>query len=70
MWNKNKGIHQMWDIVYVDEYVPVIKYYKDGELNKELGVHVERSFYIVSALDSGRYVDLINNKLAIKTRNG
>lgn len=42
-----------------------------GELNKKFGLYVERPFYIVSALPSGRYLDLINNRnMVIKVKNG
>ena len=42
-----------------------------GELNKKFGLYVERPFYIVSALSSGRYLDLINNRnMVIKVNNG
>ena len=35
------------------------------------GLYVERPFYIVSALPSHRYLDLINNRnMVIKTPNG
>jgi hypothetical protein len=44
---------------------------KKGELNKDFGLYVERPFYIVSALASHRYLDLINNRnMVIKTQNG
>jgi hypothetical protein len=40
-------------------------------LNEQFGLFVQRDFYIVSALSSGRYLDLINNRNAvIKTPNG
>jgi hypothetical protein len=44
---------------------------KKGELNKKFGLYVERPFYIISKLSSGRYLDLINNRnMVIKTQNG
>ena len=43
---------------------------KKGELNEDFGVYVERDFYIVSRMKTGRYLDLISNKFVIKTRNG
>jgi hypothetical protein len=53
--------------VYVDEYSEP----KKGELNEQFGLFVQRDFYIVSALPSGRYLDLINNRNAVlKTSNG
>jgi hypothetical protein len=53
--------------VYADEYSEP----KKGELNGQFGLFVQRDFYIVSALSSGRYLDLINNRnVVIKTPNG
>jgi hypothetical protein len=43
--NKVNGLHQQWDIIYVDEYPDEPK---KGELNKDFGLYVERDFYIVS----------------------
>jgi len=66
--NKNGKIHQRWRIVYVDEYE---KEPTKGQLNKKFGLYVERDFYIVTAMDSKRYLDLINNRnMVIKTQNG
>jgi len=66
--NKNGKIHQRWKIVYVDEYE---KEPTKGQLNKKFGLYVERDFYIVTAMDSKRYLDLINNRnMVIKTQNG
>jgi len=39
-------------------------------LNKEFGLYVERPFHVVSAMRSGRYLDAIDGKLVVKTRNG
>lgn len=40
-------------------------------MNEQFGLFVERDFYVVSALPSGRYLDLINNRnMVIKTPNG
>jgi hypothetical protein len=40
-------------------------------LNEQFGLFVERDFYVVSAMASGRYVDIINNRnMVIKTPNG
>jgi len=66
--NKNGQVHQRWKVIYADEYPnePV-----KGELNKKFGLYVERPFYIISALKSNRYLDLINNRnMVIKTPNG
>jgi len=68
VWAKHKGLNQQWDVTYVDEYEEEPK---KGELNERFGLYVERPFYIVSALPSHKYLDVINsNKLAIKTPNG
>jgi hypothetical protein len=66
--NKNGKTHQRWSVTYVDEYE---KEPTKGQLNKKFGLYVERDFYVVSALPSGRYLDLINNRnMVIKIRNG
>jgi hypothetical protein len=65
---KHGKLSQQWDIVYVDDWKGEPG---KGELNEEIGFIVERPFYIVSALSSHRYLDLINNRnMVIKTRNG
>jgi hypothetical protein len=67
VWKKHGGLNQQWDVVYADEHKgePV-----KGELNEDFGLYVERPFYIISELPSGRYLDLINNRnMVIKTRN-
>jgi hypothetical protein len=65
---KNGKVHQRWRVTYVDEYE---KEPTKGQLNKKFGLYVERDFYVVSALPSGRYLDLINNRnMVIKTSNG
>jgi hypothetical protein len=43
---------------------------KKGDLNKSYGLYVERPFFIVSGLDSEKYLDLIGYKVVIKTPNG
>jgi hypothetical protein len=67
--NRGKNeLRQQWDIVYVDQYSEP----KKGEMNSDFGLYVERDFYVVSALPSGRYIDLIDNNrnMVIKTPNG
>ena len=67
IYNKHGKINQQWDVVYADE-MPEDP--KKGELNPMFGLYVERPFYVVSKLPSGRYLDLINNRnMVIKTRN-
>jgi hypothetical protein len=64
----NKGLHQQWDIVYADEWKGEPG---KGELNEEFGLYVERPFYIVTEMNSHRYVDLINNRnMVLKVPNG
>lgn len=43
---------------------------KKGELNKSFGIYVERPFFIVSGMESEKYIDLIGNNAVIKTPNG
>jgi hypothetical protein len=40
-------------------------------MNEKFGLKVDTDFYIISALGSGRYLDVINNRnMVIKVRNG
>jgi hypothetical protein len=65
---KNGQFYQQWDIVYVDEWKGEPG---KGELNEEFGLYVQRPFYIVSAMTSHRYLEVINNRnMVIKTPNG
>jgi hypothetical protein len=65
--NAGKDLRQQWEIIYVDEYSEP----KKGQLNEQFGLFVERDFYIVSALGSGRYLDIVYNRnMVIKTQNG
>jgi hypothetical protein len=68
VYNKHGRINQQWEVIYADQYTeePV-----KGELNSDFGLYVERDFYVVSELQEGRYLDLINNRnMVIKTPNG
>jgi hypothetical protein len=66
--NPDNRIAQQWEVVYADEWKGEPG---KGELNEEYGLYIERPFYIVSAMGSGRYLDLINNRnMVIKTPNG
>jgi hypothetical protein len=68
IWKRHGGLNQQWDVVYKDQWKGEPK---KGELNKRFGLYVDRTFYIVSAMRSGRYIDLINNRnMVIKTKNG
>ena len=64
MWKLHNGANQQWDIVCVQIPEP-----KKGELNEDYGLYVERPFYAISALPKGRYLDLVDNNLVIKTRS-
>jgi hypothetical protein len=66
--NKHGKINQQWDIVYADEWKGEPT---KGQFNDRFGLYVERDFYVVSKLPSGRYLDLINNRnMVIKVSNG
>jgi hypothetical protein len=49
--------HQLWDIVYVDEFKGEPK---KGELNEDFGFYVERPFHIVSMLPRRRYLQRVD----------
>jgi hypothetical protein len=63
---KNKT-SQQWDIIYADQWK---RDPRKGELNKRFGLYVERDFYIISRMRTGRYLDALNRNFVIKTRNG
>jgi hypothetical protein len=64
----NNKVEQRWRVVYVDEYEEEPT---KGQLNKKFGLYVERDFYIVSKLQSGRFLEVPDNRnMMIKTRNG
>jgi len=68
MVTKTGKINQQFDLIYADEYPEEPK---KGELNKEFGLYVQRDFNIISAMGSGRYLEVINNRnMVVKTRNG
>jgi hypothetical protein len=61
-------IAQQWEVVYADEWKGEPG---KGELNEDFGLYIQRPFYIVSAMDSHKYLDLINNRnMVVKTPNG
>jgi hypothetical protein len=65
--NNNK-VEQRWRVVYVEDYEEEPK---AGEMNKKFGLIVEKDFYIVSKLPSGRFLEVPDNRnMMIKTRNG
>jgi hypothetical protein len=66
--NPDDRIAQQWEVVYADEWKGEPG---KGELNEDFGLYIQRPFYIVSAMDSHKYLDLINNRnMVIKTPNG
>jgi hypothetical protein len=52
-------ISQEWDVVYADEWKGEPG---KGELNEDFGLYVQRPFYIVSALGSKRYLEVITTE--------
>jgi hypothetical protein len=67
VWNKHGKINQQFDIIYADEWKGEPT---KGQLNKRFGLYVDRTFFIVSRMRSGRYLDLVSNRnLVIKTQN-
>jgi hypothetical protein len=67
VWNRHGKINQQWDVVYVDQWKGEPT---KGQLNKEYGIYVERSFFIQTQMGSKRMLDLIGRAMVIKTRNG
>lgn len=67
IYNKHGKVNQQFDVVYVDEWKGEPG---KGELNEDYGLYVDRDFYVVSDLGEHRYLDIVDMKLAIKTRNG
>jgi hypothetical protein len=66
--NPDDRIAQQWEVVYADEWKGEPG---KGELNEDFGLYIQRPFYIVSAMDTHKYLDLINNRnMVIKTKNG
>jgi hypothetical protein len=66
--SRTNGLHQQWDVIYVDEWKAEPK---KGEMNEEFGLIVEKDFHVVSQMGENRYLDLINNRnMVIKTPNG
>jgi len=63
-----KPIYQQWEVVYYDD---LPKDPKKGELHPEYGLYIERPFYIVSDMPTGRYLDNVGDTFpVIKHRNG
>lgn len=64
--SKTEEDHQQWNIVYVDESPNV----PNKGYDKEWGMKISEPFHIVTQMTSNRYIDLISNRLVIKTPNG
>jgi hypothetical protein len=62
----NGKIHQHWTIVYQTKS----KDFFTSKFNEEFGLFYNRPFHIVSELPKHRYVDIVGNKIVIKTPNG
>jgi hypothetical protein len=67
MQNLNKKLEQQWDLVYAKDWKGEPT---KGQLNNDFGLYVDRTFYIISTLPKGRYVDYLSRSLLIKTQNG
>jgi hypothetical protein len=66
-YGPNTHLAQQFDVVLQREWEPEPK---DGELNKRYGLIVNRPFYFISGLGSGKYLDMVNRNMVIKSRNG
>lgn len=44
---KSGNMYQQFDIIYADELPPDLK---KGDFNEQFGIHIERPFFVVSAL--------------------
>jgi hypothetical protein len=64
---KNGKMHQQWEVVYLKD---MPKEPTKGMLSKNYGLIVERPFYVISGLKSGKYLDIVGRNMVIKTRNG
>jgi hypothetical protein len=65
MFKRHNALNQQWDIIYVDSLQPELK---DGDWWPQFGMYIGKEFSITTALNSGRYVDLIGDQLVIKSR--
>jgi hypothetical protein len=64
--NKNDEDYQKWSVLYVD----VTGKFPTSGYSKSWGMHINRPFFIQTAMKSGRFMDHLSNRLVIKTRNG
>jgi hypothetical protein len=53
---KSNLMGQKWKIVYVRDW----KTYKKGSYHPEYGLFIERPFYVLTALSSRRYLDMLS----------
>jgi hypothetical protein len=69
IWIREKTgkINQQWEVIYIKD---MQREPKKGEMNKDFGLVVEKDFHIISALPSGRYLDILGSNIVIKTQNG
>jgi len=65
-WKSTSKTQQLWEVIYCDS-IPIPK---SGELNQEYLLVVDKPFFLVSQLQTGRYLDLIGTNLVLKRRNG
>jgi hypothetical protein len=66
IFKKDGGLNQQFDIIYIDQLkADLVK----GDWNPEFGFYVEKEFSIVTKLGSGRYLDVVGNRVVIKTRS-
>lgn len=65
--SKTNDLNQQWDVIYVDK-MPAEP--KKGDTDENFGLDHLRPFFLVSSLKEERYLDAIEGKLVIKTRNG
>jgi hypothetical protein len=54
---EDNKLSQQWDIVYIDD----MTFPEKGDLNPDFGLIIERPFFIISQLESNRYLDIVNN---------
>jgi hypothetical protein len=67
-YKRHGKVNQQFDVVYADQWKGEPT---KGQLNKDFGLYVDRTFFVISRMSGGRYLDLINNRnMVIKTRNG
>jgi membrane carboxypeptidase/penicillin-binding protein PbpC len=67
-YTRHGKVNQQFDVVYADQWKGEPT---KGQLNKDFGLYVDRTFFVISRMKGGRYLDLINNRnMVIKTRNG